>query len=160
MKKLIPVAEAERTTPYGEIIRRFPLHPDKPVQTWNNKRKMWEVTHFMEDVENIVAEDLTTIPADCCLWCHKPIKPYTGKYYEKHNDDGFHYSFEWSEKNNCCEDCANEKSAVAVLEKYTPSLVETKLHFRDGQTVEECVYSDGSVIEEMTVKELAEKKLK
>lgn len=157
-KKFVTPAE-ERTKPFGSVIKNFPLHPDKAVQTWNNKLKMWEVTHVMEDTDNIVAEDFATIPVGCCYFCHKPIKHYTNKYYEKHNDDGFCFSFEYSEENSVCEECANEKASTSYLEIYTPGLSETRLHFRDGQTVEERIYEDGSVIEEMTVKELAEKKI-
>ena len=161
MFKKVTVPPAQRTIPYGEVIINTleGMHTYIPVEMWNNKRKQWEVVAEREDPDHIVANDLSTIPANCCIECHKEIKHYETKYYEKHMDDGFQYCFERSEKTHYCEECANELSAVAEVTKYAPDLVKTENFFQDGQTLERQIFSDGSVIEDMSIRDLAQKKI-
>lgn len=153
------VPEDKLTEPYGEIIRNKPIHLDKPVCEWNRVLKMWEVTHVMEDPENIVADDLKTIPSGNCRKCHQLITPYLKKYFERHYENGFFYCFEYSQELGYCENCAKEKAQTAFINDCLPELERVSRTFRDGQTVETEYFSDGSIVEEMTVREIQAKKL-
>jgi len=152
------MTEKERMQPFGHVIINKPMHTFVPVKMWDNFLKSWEVTNEREDPEHIVAEDLTTISAGCCIHCHNKIKPYSNKYYEKGIDESYEYSFLKSEETGYCEKCAKEITAYATISKFVPSLSYSERTYRDGEQLERKVYTDGSVVEELSQREIAQQK--
>lgn len=158
MYKEIFIPLEERSKPFGTVIVDGPLHCTIPVQTWDYSLKMWEVTNVMEDPDNIVAKDLQRIPSDCCIQCHNKIKHYKTKYYKKCVDENYNCCFEISENTGYCEECAIKETEIATISRYTPREVATHRVWKDDQECEVKVYADGSTIEEMSHREIAQKK--
>ena len=158
MLKKVFIPESERMQPFGHVIINKPMHTFVPVKMWDNFLKSWEVTNEREDLEHIVAEDLKTIPAGCCIHCHKEINHYTTKYYLKGIDEGYEYSFLKSEETGYCEECAKETTAYATISQFAPSLSYSERTYRDGEELERKVYADGSVVEELSQTEIARQK--
>ena len=157
MFKRVFIPVSERMQPFGKVIVEKPLHPYVPVKMWDNIIKTWEVTNEMEDKTQVVAEDFKHIPSDCCIHCHNKIKPYSTKYFEKGIDEGFEYSFEKSEETGFCETCAKEVTAYATISQLAPSLLFSERTYRDGEELERKVFSDGSVVEDLSQTEIAQK---
>jgi hypothetical protein len=140
--------------PYGDVLRIEKEHTYVPVSEWDHDLKMWVVTHEMENPDEIVADDLKRIAEGNCRKCHQVIKPYLKKYFERHQENGYSYCFEFSQELGYCEECAKEKAAVGYINNCVPDLVETKRIYKDRQMIEVKVYADGSTIEEMTFREI------
>ena len=151
--QILEIPEAERTKPYGEILRFKKRFDTKDVKEFNYFLKEWVVTHEMIDESTIIANDYSSIPNGHCIECKNKINSYLKKYYEKHYDSCGPWSVELSEGTGYCEECASRLSSKATVITGWPHIVKTEQHYRDGEIVDVQLFSDGSTVEDMTVLE-------
>ena len=138
--KIIEVSEAEITKPYGQVI----------VSAVSFEQDAYG--HYT----TIVADDFTRIAKGKCRSCKKKIKPYRSVYYERHYSCNSRYCFQMSMQNDYCEDCARKKAKSHYMtDDHMPPVKEVRQFVKDGETLSMRVYTDGSVMEEMTSSEAA-----
>lgn len=154
----VEIPAEERTEPYGTVMKMETNYKEVPEWEWHPAIKMSMPTGtYKVDPKHILADGTEYIELDkgCCRSCHQKIKPYKKRYYEKHLDYCGPHCFEYSQENDYCEECAKEKSRFAYIQDNRLTIVRTenREEFGSGEYLERNIYSDGSVVEEMTYDE-------
>lgn len=143
------------TEPYGEVLEYHVQWATTPVYQYNYKLKMYEYMGEQIVKDAYISNNYRRLEKGLCRCCERPITPYTQKYYQPHFDNGFKYCFMFSAENFYCEDCAKAESEKKYVNTILPRLVSTTYPVKDGEICERREYSDGSVIEELSCRELA-----
>lgn len=152
------VSLQERTKPYGVILENETTHKEDYIFEWDPRLKMSIPTGESKiDPEHILADGVEYMVLDKgnCRSCHKKIKPYTETYYAKRLDYCGPHCIAYGMKNDYCEECAKEKSRFAHVQSGLPTIVKTeeREEFGSGEFLQKTYYSDGSVVEDMTMEE-------
>lgn len=151
------ILQTPNTEPYGDIIDAHLMWNTKPVMRWDNyiKTEVWDheetdKTHYVEYING----HFKTIPVGNCRLCEKEIKPYKTKYYQAHSDAGIHYCFRFDAEHYYCEECAQKEASKYYFDNLIPPRELRRFEtMRDDELVEVREYEDGSLIENMTLKE-------
>ncbi len=150
------ILQNPNTEPYGDVINPNLLWNTKAVMRWDNYIKQYVWDHEETDNTHYVAHidgHIKVIPVGDCRLCGKKITPYPTKYYQKHSEHCNHYSFLFDAEHYYCEECAKAESSKFYFINLLPREVNRYTTMRDDQLVEVKEYEDGSIVEEMTVRE-------
>ena len=125
-------AEQPNREPYGEIYEK--------------ERELCSGGRYLS------TDTMKIIPLGHCAICEKKIEPYSEKYYQKHNDNGVRYCWIFDEAHFYCKECAERESRNEYM-IFLPSEKTRFSSVKDNQTLQTIEYEDGSLMEEMTVRE-------
>ena len=101
--------------------------------------------------DRIIADDFSLISKNCCRKCHRPIKPYSERFYEIDGCDGFFIHREKSARNNYCKKCAKTITAKSHAIRL-PKVIKTYETIKDGKLAEIREFDNG-VLEETSFNE-------
>lgn len=126
------VSEKANTEPFGQVFEKKDRDPCSKGRYWS--------TDIMQIVEH-----------GHCAICKREIVPYSEKYYQKHNEDGFRFCWIFDAAHFYCKDCAENE----CKKEFGFFQIESSRYYpvKDNQTLTVIEYEDGSLLEEMTSRE-------
>ena len=127
------MTEFPNREPFGQVFEKKDREPCSSGRYWSS------------DIMQIVDRGH-------CAICKKEIVPYTGKYYQKHNDNGVRYCWMFDAAHFYCKECAENESRKEYG-CFLPSESRRYYPVKDAQTLTVIEYEDGSLMEEMTRRE-------
>lgn len=126
------IEQTPNTEIYGDLIKRD--------VDFMKGRRYWS-TDLME-----------IIPVGYCAICKGKVEPYPQKYYQRHNDNGYCYCFEFDAEHFYCEECA-KKEAQKFFGVFLPDEVNRHTTVRNNTQLVVREYADGSLLEDITERE-------
>lgn len=141
---------------YPFIYTETPFFTTKPIFKWVTilGERHQEYDHEEMDYSRYEADDGTFIDSKLCRSCRKEIKPYKEIYYKKEFEYNVWNNYRISCKSGYCKECALKKAVIVNIGWDSSIAVDTVItSIRDDEEVRTKIMCDGSVIEEMTVRE-------
>jgi len=144
--------------PWGITTALDPCPEFLTVSEYDPYKKMYWYTTKESQTHIYADDDKTIIKRTSCRNCHKNIRHYKNVYYKKVFELGRWYSYEHSEKQSYCEECAIKLTKEVWTSNFQVApldYIEIEAVNANFETREIKHFSDGSILEEMTAQEKA-----